>query len=211
MIGLQLKKVRTILCLGSHSDDIEIGCGGTILKLLAENNSVDVFWIVFSATEARADEANRSAELFLEKASNKNIIVKKFRETFFPYCATEIKEFFKKLQSEISPDLIFTHRREDLHQDHRLVSELTWNTFRDHLIMEYEIPKYEGDLGQPNIFVKLSRQTCEQKVATIFNTFLTQRTKKWFSEDTFWALLRLRGVESNSEFAEGLYCRKMIM
>ncbi len=211
MIGLQLKKVRTILCLGSHSDDIEIGCGGTILKLLAENNSVDVFWIVFSATEARAGEANRSAELFLEKAHNKTIIVKKFRETFFPYCATEIKEFFKKLQSEISPDLIFTHRREDLHQDHRLVSELTWNTFRDHLIMEYEIPKYEGDLGQPNIFVKLSRQTCEQKVATISNTFLTQRTKKWFSEDTFWALLRLRGVESNSEFAEGLYCRKMIM
>jgi len=211
MVELQLKKVRTILCLGSHSDDIEIGCGGTILKLFAENNSVDVFWIVFSATEARADEANRSAELFLEKASNKNIIVKKFRETFFPYCATEIKEFFKKLQSEISPDLIFTHRREDMHQDHRLVSELTWNTFRDHLIMEYEIPKYEGDLGQPNIFVKLSRQTCEQKVATIFNTFLTQRTKKWFSEDTFWALLRLRGVESNSEFAEGLYCRKMIM
>ena len=122
MIGLQLKKVRTILCLGSHSDDIEIGCGGTILKLLAENSSVDVFWIVFSATEARADEANRSAELFLEKAHNKTIIVKKFRETFFPYCATEIKEFFKKLQSEISPDLIFTHRREDMHQDHRLVS-----------------------------------------------------------------------------------------
>ncbi len=211
MVELQLKKVRTILCLGSHSDDIEIGCGGTILKLLAENNSVDVFWIVFSATEERAGEANRSAELFLEKASNKTIIVKNFRETFFPYCATEIKGFFKKLQSEISPDLIFTHRREDLHQDHRLVSELTWNTFRDHLIMEYEIPKYEGDLGQPNIFVKLSRQTCEQKVATIFNTFLTQRTKKWFSEDTFWALLRLRGVESNSEFAEGLYCRKMIM
>ena len=211
MVELQLKKVRTILCLGSHSDDIEIGCGGTILKLLAENNSVNVFWIVFSATEERAGEANRSAELFLEKASNKTIIVKNFRETFFPYCATEIKEFFKKLQSEISPDLIFTHRREDLHQDHRLVSELTWNTFRDHLIMEYEIPKYEGDLGQPNIFVKLSRQTCEQKVATISNTFLTQRTKKWFSEDTFWALLRLRGVESNSEFAEGLYCRKMIM
>ena len=211
MVELQLKKVRTILCLGSHSDDIEIGCGGTILKLLAENNSVNVFWLVFSATEERAGEANRSAELFLEKAHNKTIIVKKFRETFFPYCATEIKEFFKKLQSEISPDLIFTHRREDLHQDHRLVSELTWNTFRDHLIMEYEIPKYEGDLGQPNIFVKLSRQTCEQKVATIFNTFLTQRTKKWFSEDTFWALLRLRGVESNSEFAEGLYCRKMIM
>ncbi len=211
MVGLQLKKVRTILCLGSHSDDIEIGCGGTILKLLAENNSVDVFWVMLSATEERADEANRSAELFLEKASNKTIMVKKFRETFFPYCATEIKEFFKKLKNEISPDLIFTHRREDLHQDHRLVSELTWNTFRDHLIMEYEIPKYEGDLGQPNIFVKLSRQTCEQKVATIFNTFLTQRTKKWFSEDTFWALLRLRGVESNSEFAEGLYCRKMIM
>jgi len=211
MVGLQLEKVRTILCLGSHSDDIEIGCGGTIIKLLAENSSVDVFWVVFSATDERAGEANRSAQLFLEKAHNKTIIVKKFRETFFPYCATEIKEFFKKLQNEISPDLIFTHRREDLHQDHRLVSELTWNTFRDHLIMEYEIPKYEGDLGRPNIFTKLSRQTCQQKVATIFNTFLTQRTKKWFSEDTFWALLRIRGVESNCEFAEGLYCRKLIV
>lgn len=213
MINMRLNKVQTILCIGSHADDIEIGCGGTILKILAENNSIDVLWVVLSANKERADEAVRSAEWFLREAHDKKIIVKNFLDTFFPYCGTEIKEYFHELSHKFSPDLVFTHRREDMHQDHRLVAELTWNTFRDHLILEYEIPKYEGDLGNPNVFVQLSESICRRKVDTIVNLFQSQKSKKWFSEDIFWALLRIRGLESNSpsKLAEALYCRKMVL
>lgn len=213
MLSLHFNEVPTILCIGSHADDIEIGCGGTILKLLAENDSVHVHWIVLSASKERADEAHRSAKLFLRQTNNKNIVIKNFRDTYFPYCGAEIKEYFLELRREVSPGLIFTHRREDMHQDHRLVSELTWNTFRDHLIMEYEIPKYEGDLGSPNVFVQLSESICRRKVDTIVNLFQSQKSKKWFSEDIFWALLRIRGLESNSpsKLAEALYCRKMVL
>ena len=213
MINLQLDNLKTILCIGSHADDIEIGCGGTILKLLEQNKNVNVCWVVLSGSDARAEEARRSAESFLAGAAESRIIIKSFRDSFFPYEGEEIKKFFFEMQSGISPDLILTHRLEDRHQDHRLVAELTWNTFRDHLILEYEIPKYEGDLGHPNVFVPLSEAICERKVNTIVDTFASQHDKPWFTADTFWAMLRIRGIEaaSSSGAAEGLYGRKMTL
>ena len=144
-----------ILCLGAHSDDIEIGCGGSILRLLAENSNMDVHWIVFAANGERASEATLSAEHFLAGASRKNIVVKEFRDSFFPYIGGEIKQYFETLKQEITPDLVFTHYRDDLHQDHRLVSELTWNTFRKHFILEYEVIKYDGDLGNTKFLYPL--------------------------------------------------------
>ena len=212
MLNTSFGKFKTILCIGAHPDDIEIGCGGTILKLLAEQNAVTVHWIILSTKKDNASEPMQSAERFLRDAKDKDIVQKNFQDTFFPHNGTEIKEYFNELGRKISPDMIFTHRLEDRHQDHRLVSELTWNTFRDHLILEYEIPKYEGDLGQPNVFVTLDRETGAHKVQTLLSTFSSQKEKKWFTSDTFWALLRLRGLESNSPsgFAEGFYSRKMI-
>src|SRR4030042_5015158 len=144
-----------ILCLGAHSDDIEIGCGGTILKLIESDKNIIGYWVVFSAGGKRKKESSKSVDLFLKNAKEKNVVLKDFKDGFFPYIGGEIKEYLEALKKQFHPDLIFTHYRKDLHQDHRLVSELTWNTFRDHLILEYEIPKYDGDLGSPNVFVHL--------------------------------------------------------
>ena len=200
-----------ILCLGAHADDIEIGCGGTILRLLDQYTPTIVHWVVFSANSERASEANRSAQMFLAAAQHKAITIKNFRESFFPYQAAEIKEYFEELKGLAFPHLIFTHYREDLHQDHRLISELTWNTFRDHFISEYEILKYDGDLGIPNFFVYLTAATCKKKIEVIINCFVSQRSKVWFSEETFRSLLRIRGVESQSPsaYAEAFHCRKI--
>lgn len=202
-----------VLCLGAHCDDIEIGCGGTILKMTRERKPVDVYWVVFSSDELRGREAHKSASIFLEGAREKRIAVKKFRISYFPYVGAEIKDFFEEIKKEYAPDLVFTHCRHDLHQDHRLVNELTWNTFRDHLILEYEIPKYDGDLGSPNAFVHLDTAICERKVAYILENFSSQKEKQWFTGDTFLSLLRLRGIESNApgKYAEGFYCRKMVL
>jgi LmbE family N-acetylglucosaminyl deacetylase len=201
-----------ILCLGAHCDDLEIGCGGTILKLLRDNGNIHIRWIVFSAENTRADEAKESAEKFLVGATQTNIELEKFRDGFFPYHGGEIKEFFEELKGRFNPDLIFTHYRHDLHQDHRLINELTWNTFRDHLILEYEIPKYDGDFGNPNVFVHLDEDTCRKKISCIIESFRSQGTRTWFTEDLFLSMLRLRGLESNSpyKYAEGFYCRKII-
>jgi LmbE family N-acetylglucosaminyl deacetylase len=213
MIKVCLDQVRTILCIGAHADDIEIGCGGAILKLLEENSNINVCWAVLSGNQQRAEEAQRSAQRFLAGANESRVLVQEFRDGFFPYAGEPIKEYFFELRNQVSPDLIFTHRREDMHQDHRVVAELTWNTFREHMILEYEIPKYEGDLGMPNVFMPLSEQTCEQKIEAILSSFPTQREKSWFTRDTFWSLLRIRGIESGSTspFAEGFHCRKMIL
>ena len=199
-----------ILCLGSHSDDVEIGCGGTMLKLIESGRPVNVRWIVFSASEQRAIEARASAMKFLTGAADTQIEVKAFRDGFFPYLGSDIKEFFEDLKRRCDPDLIFTHYREDRHQDHRLISDLTWNTYRDHLILEYEIPKYDGDLGSPNCYVPLDEGTCRRKVQSIIELFQTQQNRHWFTEDTFFSLLRLRGIESGAPggYAEGFYCRK---
>lgn len=199
-----------LLCIGAHSDDIEIGCGGTVVRLLEENPNTEVHWVVVGAMGQRANEAVESANLFLANAKRKEIVIKQFRDGFFPYSGSDIKDFFEKLKGECSPDLILTHYRGDLHQDHRLVSELTWNTFRNHLILEYEIPKYDGDIGAPNFFVHLSDAVCRKKIQNILRCFKSQRDKSWFSEDIFLSILRIRGLESNAphRYAEGYYCRK---
>ena len=217
MLQLQLtnngKAPRSVLCLGAHSDDIEIGCGGTILRLLNTYSRLQVSWVVFSSDRHRRGEAERSAGLFLRKAVRKTVVVKDFRNSFFPFVGTQIKEFFEGLKAELSPDLIFTHYRGDLHQDHRVICELTWNTFRNHLILEYEIPKYDGDLGTPNCFVPLSASTCERKVRYILSSFRTQREKHWFTREVFLGLMRLRGMEANSgsQYAEAFYSRKLLL
>jgi LmbE family N-acetylglucosaminyl deacetylase len=205
--------LRQILCLGSHCDDIEIGCGGTILHLLEEQPRTAVHWVVFASTPDRAREARTSAIAFLEKAQCKNVAIEAFRDGFLPYSWKEVKEYFEELKLKISPDIIFTHYRDDLHQDHRLVSELTWNTWRDHLILEYEIPKYDGDFGSPNFFVELDGALCRRKSQYLLEHFPSQRNKHWFSEETFQALLRLRGMEccSASTYAEAFYCRKLVL
>jgi LmbE family N-acetylglucosaminyl deacetylase len=201
-----------VLCLGAHSDDIEIGCGGTLLQLLAQRGNVEVWWVVFAASPARRLEAERSAGMFLREAVKKEIVIRDFKESFFPYIGSEIKEYFEELKRGISPDVVFTHFRDDLHQDHRLISELTWNTFRDHLILEYEIVKYDGGLGSPNLFVHLNEEVCAEKIKYLMENFQSQRSHQWFTAETFRAILRLRGVESNApeKYAEAFYCRKMV-
>ena len=204
----------SVLCLGAHADDIEIGCGGTILRL-AElyGNALEVHWVVFSARASRRQEALRGAGRFLHGVRKKTIVIKSFPDSVFPYAGKAIKRFFESLKRRCCPDLILTHHRGDLHQDHRMISELTWNTFRRHLIFEYEIPKYDGDLGAPNLFVHLDEPICFQKIRTIVACFGTQAQKQWFSEDTFLSIMRLRGIESNAphKYAEAFYCRKLVV
>jgi LmbE family N-acetylglucosaminyl deacetylase len=205
------KEKIKILCLGAHPDDIEIGCGGTILKL-TESYDTEITWVVFSADSHRKKEAIESANTFLEKSDKKTIIIKHFDEKYFPYHGMEIKKYFFELHP-INPDLLFTHYQRDYHQDHKVINEFTWNTFRDHLILEYEIPKYEGDLGKPNLYSILKKEICEKKIGTIINCFQTQEEKNWFDMETFWSILRLRGVESNSvtKYAEAFHARKIMI
>jgi LmbE family N-acetylglucosaminyl deacetylase len=201
-----------ILCLGAHSDDIEIGCGGTILRLVRRHPNCVLHWVVFNALGVRAAEAHRASELFAGATALRGPLLKAFQDGFMPFLGAEVKAVFEELKA-ISPDLIFTHNRKDAHQDHRLVAELTWNTFRDHLILEYEIPKYDGDLGQPNLFVPLESELCEKKVRFILEAFESQHGKRWFRQDTFFSLMRLRGMECNapSGYAEAFYCRKLTL
>jgi LmbE family N-acetylglucosaminyl deacetylase len=202
-----------ILCLGCHPDDIEIGCGGTILRLRERHPNCVFNWVVFSANGVREAEAQRGAELFAGANRREGPVVKNFPDGFLPFAGGEVKVFFEQLKQTHSPDLIFTHSRKDAHQDHRLIAELTWNTFRDHLILEYEIPKYDGDLGQPGVFVPLSSDLCQKKVRYIMDAFQSQRNKRWFQESTFLSLMRLRGMECNasSGYAEAFYCRKLVL
>ena len=202
-----------ILCLGAHSDDIEIGCGGTILQLQKGNSNLAFYWVVFSANEKRKEEALASASEFLAGAKKNTVVVKNFKDGYFPYFGADIKDTFEALKKAFSPDLILTHTRHDLHQDHRLLSDLTWNTFRDHMILEYEIAKYDGDLGSPNMFVHCDEDVCRKKVQRINTIFGTQTGNQWFSEENFLSLLRLRGIESNSPtgYAEAFYSRKAVL
>lgn len=206
------KRGLNVLCLGAHADDIEIGCGGTLLKLLEKKQNLHCYWIVFSANQKRQKESKASAEAFLNGAVTIKVEIKNFKESYFPYIGADIKDFFEELKKAFSPDIVFTHNMRDLHQDHRLISELTWNTFRDHLVLEYEIPKYDGDLGAPNFFVALDKVTCQKKVGLLMEHFSSQHSRPWFSEEVFFTLLRLRGVEINSSdgYAEAFYCRKVV-
>jgi LmbE family N-acetylglucosaminyl deacetylase len=202
-----------VLALGSHSDDIEIGCGGTILRLAETVPELEVVWVVLAADGARGEEARRSADAFLERVAAKRVLTAEFRDSFFPYVGDAVKEFFEELKTQVAPDLVLTHHGADLHQDHRLVAELTWNTFRDHLILEYEVPKYDGDLGRPNLFVSLDEETCRRKVDLLLTHFPSQGDRHWFTDDLFYSLLRLRGMECNSptRFAEAFHCRKALL
>ena len=202
-----------ILCLGAHSDDIEIGCGGTILRLSQQYPNCVFHWVVFSAHGVRAAEAQRAAELFVGKSTVEGAVLKNFRDGFMLFAGAEVKDVFEELKRAVSPDLVFTHNRKDAHQDHRLLAELTWNTFRNHLILEYEIPKYDGDMGQPSVFVPLPAELCEKKVRYIMDSFRSQHSKRWFQPDTFLSLMRLRGMECNapSGYAEAFFCRKMVL
>jgi LmbE family N-acetylglucosaminyl deacetylase len=201
-----------ILCLGCHSDDIEIGCGGAVLHMADQYPGSRFHWVVFSATGVREAEARRAAQLFAGPRL-KGPLLKTFRDGFMPYVGGGVKEVFETELKHISPDLIFTHSGKDAHQDHRLISELTWNTFRDHLILEYEIPKYDGDLGQPSVFVPLSEEIARKKMQFLSLAFESQQAKPWFEERTFLSLMRLRGMECNapSGYAEAFYCRKLLM
>ena len=204
------KRPLLVLCLGAHSDDIEIGCGGTLIQLLNSHPESEFLWMVFSASPERALEAQKSANAYLKKVKRKEIIIKDFQDGFFPYIGEDVKQSFEDLKKHFNPDVIFTSSRHDLHQDHRLISELTWNTFRDHLILEYEILKYDGDLGSPNVFVPLKQSTCKEKIRRIKDCFKSQQGNSWFDEECFFALMRIRGIESNSpsKYAEAFYCRK---
>jgi len=202
-----------ILCLGSHSDDIEIGCGGTILRLVEQYLDCTIYWVVFSAIGVRGDEARCAAARFAGSACLKGPVLKTFPDGFLPFVGAEVKATFEELKQEIVPDVIFTHNRKDAHQDHRLIAELTWNTFRNHFILEYEIPKYDGDLGQPSFFVPLQPEVYKKKIQYIMDAFHSQRHKPWFQPETFLSLMRLRGMECNapSGYAEAFYCRKVLL
>src|SRR3990170_6449341 len=200
MVGINLSRDEPLrlLCLGAHCDDIEIGSGGTILKLMAGRRKLEVHWVVFSSDERRKQEAVKSANAFLADIPIRRVIVHALRDGFFPYIGVELKEQFEQLKCEFSPDLILTHYRHDLHQDHRLVSELTWNTYRNHLILEYEIPKYDGDFGSPNLFSPLGSSVCDLKINSILASFTSQGDKHWFTSDLLYSILRLRGMECGS-------------
>ncbi|HXF97251.1 MAG TPA: PIG-L deacetylase family protein [Gaiellaceae bacterium] len=202
--------VRRVLALGAHADDIEIGCGATLLTLLRAHQ-LDVTWVVFAAEGPRREEARASAEAFLAGAAGAAVELHSFRDGYFPYVGGEVKNVFEELKMRLEPDLILTHTRDDLHQDHRLVCELTWNTWRDHLILEYEVPKYDGDLGRPNVFVPVSEEVAREKARLVTSSFPSQHGKHWFDEDLFLGLMRLRGMEARAEsgYAEGFFGRKV--
>lgn len=216
MIRVDLGSSRSdpleVLCIGAHSDDIEIGCGGTLLHLKETRSRLKFHWVVFTAAGVRGQEASRAAELFTA-GCEREIVLKDYRDGFLPYTGSDVKNSFEEIKGGINPDIIFTHWRGDAHQDHRLLAELTWNTFRDHLILEYEVPKYDGDLGQPNLFVPLNAPLCDRKIENLFEAFQSQHTKRWFDRETFLGLMRIRGMESNSPsgYAEAFHCRKIVL
>jgi LmbE family N-acetylglucosaminyl deacetylase len=201
-----------VLCLGAHSDDIEIGAGGTLLQWIAAGAAVHVHWCVLSASGPRAVEAEGSAAAFLAGAASSRIELETFQDGYFPYSG-KLKDWFEALKKRVEPDVILTHRRDDAHQDHREVCGLTWNSFRNHLILEYEIPKWDGDLGQPNFYMPLSAGVLDRKVALLMEHFASQRSKDWFDPETFRGLARLRGMEARApdHCAEGFFLRKAIM
>lgn len=206
------KTVSRVVCIGAHSDDIEIGCGGTILSLLEDNPNLEIEWIVLSADGIRAEEARSGSELFLHNARKRDIHIHEFRERYFPF-SPEIKEYFDEVGRKIVPDLVFSPWREDAHQDHRTVAQLVAHTFRDQLILEYEIPKFDGDLGRPNAYIHLTRDQTARKVQGILQSFPSQEPKQWFTEETFRSLMRLRGIESRAPegYAEAFHAYKIVL
>lgn len=213
MLGFKFAndKPLNILALGAHCDDIEIGAGGTLLKIFDEYKIGAVRWVIFASNELRKKEATASAEMFLEGIENVEIVIHEYRDGFLPFNASDVKESFEAIKHDFNPDVVFTHYRTDRHQDHRLVSDLTWNTWRNHQILEYEIPKYDGDLGIPNFYVPLEQKYIDKRNKILMEAFASQREKHWFDDDTFKALPRLRGMESATTYAEAFFARKVIL
>ena len=210
MSNLSLQSARRILCLGAHADDIEIGAGGALLELAEKHSDLQVCWVVFSAPGERSAEAQASANDFLSAVPNREVKIGSFSESYFPNEWPFIKDWFEEIKRQFDPEIIFTHYRNDRHQDHRVLSDLSWNTFRNHLILEYEILKYDGDLGQPNVFIPLSAKIAARKVELLLKHFQTQTKKHWFSADAFEAMHRIRGVECAATRAEAFYGRKLV-
>lgn len=200
-----------VLCLGAHSDDIEIGAGATLLTLIARGVQLQVHWCVLSAVGEREQEARKSAAEFLIGAAGCQVEVMGFRDGCFPDQGAAIKEWFESLKARANPDVIFTHFRDDAHQDHRQVNRMTWNTFRDHVILEYEVPKWDGDFGQPNLYIPISAESMQKKIDLLLKHFASQRSKHWFHSETFRGLARLRGMECRAPeyYAEAFYARKL--
>ena len=203
--------VRRLLCLGAHSDDIEIGAGATILRTVRENPGVEVTWCVLSGNEIRQREARHGAEHILGPRVTKSVILGDFTDSNFPEQRHKIKQFFEQSLKSVDPDLILTHTRADAHQDHRMVNELTWNTFRAHQIWEYEIPKWDGDLMQPNLYVPVDPEDVATKISVLRDVFASQRSKHWFDEETFRGLMRIRGLESTTRYSEAFFARKFVV
>lgn len=203
----------TVLCLGAHCDDVEIGCGGTLVELMRRNPRLRFEWVLFSGRGEREAETRQAAVALMGKHARLNVTVHDFRTSYFPHCASEIKDAFESLRREFNPDLIFTHYLADRHQDHRVLAELTWNTFRNHAVLEYEIPKFDGDLAQPGVFCAVSEDIVDLKIRALMDNYPTQRTHQWFDEDLFRGLMRLRGIECNSptRFAEAFHARKLVL
>lgn len=208
---IDMHKVERLLCIGAHCDDIEIGAGGTVMRLIKQNPNLQIRWLILTGADPlRAEEARQSAEVFTQGANQIQVDILGFKDGFLPWQGEQLKLAFETQKLNFNPDLIFTHYAQDRHQDHRLASELTWNTWRNHAILEYEILKWDGDLGQPNTFVALDEALSLRKAEQIYTTFITQRARNWFSKETFLALMRVRGVECNSQYAEAFYARKLI-
>jgi LmbE family N-acetylglucosaminyl deacetylase len=203
----------SVLCLGAHSDDIEIGAGATLLSTIGRGVRLKVQWCVLSAAGERESEARASAAEFLSKTESSQVEVMNFRDGFFPEQGEAIKSWFEALKMRVNPDIIFTHRRDDAHQDHRQLCRLTWNTFRDHCILEYEIPKWDGDMGQPNLYVPISGSVLQRKIDLLTKHFASQRANHWFDTETFLALARLRGMECRAQerYAEAFFVRKLAL
>ena len=213
LLGQAAHRPLRILCLGAHSDDLEIGCGGAMLQWLRRHRKAEVSWVVLSAAGKRGEEARRSAAALLSGAKKKRVVLGEFTDGRLPAEFREVKAFLEDLKRSVRPDLILTHRLEDRHQDHRVTAEITWQTWRDHLVLEYEIPKYEGDLGQPNLYVPLTRALAARKVRHLLRHFGSQRNRGWFRRETFESLLRLRGIECRAPagLAEAFHMRKAIL
>jgi LmbE family N-acetylglucosaminyl deacetylase len=203
--------LERVLAVGCHADDIEIGCGGALLTLTRALPGLEVTWLVLSAVDDREREARESAAAFLAGAAETSVEVHAFRDSFLPYLAAEVKEVFVELSRRVQPQVVFTHTREDFHQDHRFAWELTWSAFRDSIILEYEVPKVDGDLGRPNVYVPLLEAVAQEKIELLHRHFPSQTGRQWFDDDTFRGLMRLRGMEANAEerFAEAFTCRKL--
>jgi LmbE family N-acetylglucosaminyl deacetylase len=214
LLNLPNGRAPRLLFLGAHCDDIEIGCGGTVLELLKAYPKAEVHWVVFSSGAERAREAQRAAAAMLKGARDPRVTIQSFRDCYFPSQTEKLKEFLEQVKKGMDPpDVVFAHFREDLHQDHRTIGELVWNSFRNHLILEYEIPKFDGGLGSPSVFVPVSRASMKRKIELLMKVFPSQLSRSWFTPDTFRGLMRLRGIECNapSGFAEAFYVRKLVL